>query len=214
MAKSTRKRARFDQRGGGKYYQNVGPESVVSKEQRTSRERPLFQRPSPKKDHDRRRNRPKDREPPQNYPSSGSIIPSHLRKRPQSPNGRPVPPVNNSCFWCSTPFDTRLNNERHLQNCPSRTQNTKSCRGCHQDFRVKSTPPFLSEEYVRHICGCKYLRCRKCDVNNHHDVMVCPRSKCAKRNGNNRGCKVGHITGFCDYDDRISGWLGGRRDQH
>ena len=141
---------------------------------------------------------------------NSAVIPSHLRKRPVSDRGRPVPPENNSCFWCSTPFVGRVTVENHMRECPSRTHHIKSCRGCHKEFHVSRNPPFMSEEYVRHICHCPHLRCRKCDRDNHHDLMLCPKANCVCQTGFPR-CTNGHLRGMCDYDTRLPGWL---RNQH
>jgi hypothetical protein len=123
------------------------------------------------------------------------------RDRHQPPTGKARPQPTNSCYWCgellaTTAFD-------HFSTCISRTHNSKKCRGCHKVFYTGTSPPWLSEDYVRHICYCDRLRCTRCP-GEKHDTMVCPKTRCT------RNCPTNHLRGFCDFGDRLATW---RRDK-
>jgi hypothetical protein len=180
---------------GGHYFQSSAPEPERRTESRGDR------------GHQGGRSKQPDRRPSGDH-GNGTIVPSHLRERPVNQDGRPVPPYNNSCFWCSTRYTNGLTIERHSKDCPSRKQNIRSCRGCHKDFKCSSNSPYMSRDYVRHICNCEHLRCRYCTTRNHHDVMVCP-TKLGGCIGRNEicSCKSGHVRGFCPFDKDIPQWL-------
>jgi hypothetical protein len=196
-------------------------DSLIVKErrasqERTSRECPLYNGPDRggRRDEGQRdakntsSSQKERRSPEQRQEREHPIIASHLRKRPINKAGRPEPPNNNSCFWCSTEYTNGLTIRGHQQVCPSRKRQVRACRGCHKEFKCPESPPFMSTEYVRHICSCSHLRCRTCTVDNHHDVMVCPakHDACASK-GQASSCRTGHMRGFCKWDKELTHWL-------
>lgn len=228
-AKPPRKRrGEFGQRGN--YFQGAATDSVVIKEQRasrerTSRERPLYQGPDSRGRKDReegsrdaqgqrkdREERPRQERTSDRAATQTTVIASHLRKRPVDKSGNPEPPYHASCFWCSTRYINGLTIIQHHKYCPSRISQIRACRGCHKEFQCLKEPPWMSEDYVRHICHCPHLRCRSCDSpDNKHDAMVCPRKTngCVMR-GQTSDCSTGHIRGFCSWDKKIARWLRGK----
>ncbi len=204
------------------YFQTSAADSLIvrerraSPEQRQERERPLYNGPDRggRRDEGQRdakntsSSRREQRSPEQRQEREHPIIASHLRKCPINKAGRPEPPNNNSCFWCSTEYTNGLTIRGHQEMCPSRKRQVRACRGCHKEFKCPNSPPFMSTEYVRHICNCSHLRCRTCTVDNHHDVMVCPAKHdgCAYR-GQASSCRTGHMRGFCKWDKELTHWL-------
>jgi hypothetical protein len=136
--------------------------------------------------------------------STTSIISKESRSSSRG-RKRAMPPKKNTCFWCSMDLDPADANA-HLRNCVSRTHGIKKCRGCQKEFKISSDAPWLSADYVKHICHCDRLRCSRCP-GQFHDSMVCPKSKCDR---NTVTCTSGHARNFCDYDSQIPGWRNGK----